>query len=450
MSTLALRLEDRLPRAGAIFALGLAVLLGVVTAFDVRAGAMVAAALVAPVLVWAPPRIGFALLALALGLNLTVLTSPVNVSLPQLAAVALIGAIVIRSRSLPGRAGTWGGIGMLFIIAGLPSLTHAVDMRAALTGFAQLAVIAAVLAAVTRLVVNDERRVDNGLKLLLVGGAISLLPALAQVLFGIGPVEYRIGGMMRAYSTYAQPNSYGLYLCGLLPVALAVAITTRKARWYALALAIGVALALTGSRGAWAGAIAGLGMYYVMTFRPRASTLLAAAGGIALIVIAFMLMPRSFIVGRFSMNDWSSQQRLLILLTAIDGIVRNPVFGYGPGSFEAMLPQIARTGLTDDVRMPHNILLHIWFELGLLALIVFVGALVAYYRAAFRVPRAERDPRLAGLVAGVTAMLAAAMFGTLFIRGIQEQFVVLVALTCATLRFHRGAVVRPARGEVSP
>jgi O-antigen ligase len=140
-------------------------------------------------------------------------------------------------------------------------------------------------------------------------------------------------------------------------------------------------------------------------------------------------------------TDWSSQQRLLVLLTAIDGIARNPLTGYGSGAFENMLPAIARTGLVDDVRMPHNLFLHVWFELGLAALIVLFGLIVGYYRAALRAYRQSRDLLLAGLIGGVSSMLCASMFGTLFIRGIQEAFLVLIAMTaCAVLATHRDPV----------
>jgi O-antigen ligase len=135
------------------------------------------------------------------------------------------------------------------------------------------------------------------------------------------------------------------------------------------------------------------------------------------------------IAGRLDLTDWSSRQRLLVLLTAIDGIIRNPLTGYGPGAFESMLPAIARTGLVDDVRMPHNLFLHVWFELGLAAPLVLLVLLAGYYRSALRAYRRSHDVVVAGLIGGVSSMLCASMFGTLFIRGIQEAFLFLVAMT---------------------
>jgi O-antigen ligase len=202
------------------------------------------------------------------------------------------------------------------------------------------------------------------------------------------------------------------------------------------AAGIGLGIILSGSRGAWAGALAGLLMFFLVTFRPRPGQIIAAACGALALLGAVLLIPDGFILGRFDMTDWSTQQRLLILFTAWDGITRSPLLGWGPGSFEHMLPAIARRGLYDDVAMPHNIVLDIWFELGLLALICFITLCTACIAKAARAYRRTHDVRIAGLLAGIVAMIAAAMFGSLFIRGVQEMFILLIALIAALIHGH--------------
>jgi O-antigen ligase len=83
--------------------------------------------------------------------------------------------------------------------------------------------------------------------------------------------------------------------------------------------------------------------------------------------------------------------------------------------------------------MPHNLFLHVWFELGLAALLVLVAVIGGYYRASIRALRRSRSVLLAGSIGAVSAMLGASMFGTLFIRGVQEEFVLLVAMTAAAV-----------------
>jgi O-antigen ligase len=419
--------------AGAALAGALAIALGLATAIEPRTGILLAMLLLMPVLVWAPTVVPLGLLALALGLNVDLVTAPVHVALPQFAGLALIGNVLLRVTPRNQRAGLWHEAGAVFAIATLPSLVSPLVPSAAVSGFAQLVLVALMLWAATRALLARTSNDDLLARLLVAGALISLVPAFTQVAFGIGPVEYTIGGVMRAYSTYRQPNSYGAYLAGALPIALALGLSGHRRHYLIAAAAIAAGLVLTGSRGAWIGALAGLLVFVVLAFRPRTSTVLALVGALLLMALAALIVPRSFIAGRLDLTDWSSQQRLLVLLTAIDGILRNPVLGYGPGSFENLLPAIARSGLVDDVRIPHNLFLHVWFELGLAALLVLVAVIGGYYRASIRALRRSRSVLLAGSIGAVSAMLGASMFGTLFIRGVQEEFVLLVAMTAAAV-----------------
>jgi O-antigen ligase len=353
------------------------------------------------------------------------------VSLPQLVALSLVASAAVRV--LPGaRAGAWAWCGVLFVAAALPAFITAAYARPAVTGLLEMVAAAVVLLAVVRLLVAHAGARDRVALLLAAGAALSVIPAIVQVVFGIGPAAFRAGGVMRAWSTFTEPNTYGLFLAGVLPVALTLKGSRSRTALFAGTIALG--LVLTGSRAAWAGALAGLCALWLAAFRPRASVLIASAAAIALLAGAVLLAPRELVLGRLNLDDWSTQQRLLILLTAWDGIVRSPLLGWGPGAFEHMLPAIARQGLIDDVTMPHNLLLHIWFELGLAALICFTILAGLAIWSLFRASRRTRDLRVAGLLGGIVAMLVAAQFGTLFVRGAQETFILLVALSAAHLR----------------
>jgi O-antigen ligase len=122
---------------------------------------------------------------------------------------------------------------------------------------------------------------------------------------------------------------------------------------------------------------------------------------------------------------------MLILLSAVDGIARSPFVGHGAGSFAVLLGALGRQGLVDDVTMAHNLFLDVWFQFGIVPVLLLVFMATAFAVAAVRAARLTRDLGIASLLASATAMFGSAMFGTLFIRGIQEMFVLIIAMTAA-------------------
>ncbi len=436
MGAVAIRLQRVLPPQWAGVAAGLSIAMGTAVAVDPGIALALAAAAIAPVLIWADPRWSVGLFAVGLACNIDVVRDPVHISLPQLLALAMVAALTVRSIPSEPAARRWARTGSLFALAASPSLVRAVSPVGALQGMIELTVLAMVLAACVRWLTSRPDVARSALELLVIGAALSVVPAVVQVVFDIGPATFRSNGVMRAYSTFRQPNSWGLYLAGVFPVALGIAAARRSARWACTVAIIALGLVLSGSRGAWVGAAFGCVALVAAVFRLRARTLAALGFGAMALLLLIWLMPRELIAARLDFTDWSTGQRLLVLLTTWDGILRNPVLGWGPGSFEHMLPAIARQGLVDDVAMPHNLVLEIWFQLGLLALISFLALVTACLVSAFRVARRVHDVQLAGLLAGVVGMLVAAQFGTLFIRGVQESFVLLIALIAAHVLAH--------------
>lgn len=411
---------------------------GGLVAADARIGAFVTLSLVAPVLIWARPGVSFSLLCVGLGLNIDVLTTPAHVSLPQFLAMAMVAAVLIRPSdpTQRRRSGSrrrwvvfWGGAGFWLLAASVPSLPGAVSTASAVSGIVQLAGFGAVLWAAHRWLTRRPRLVDHIIGLLVFGGVVSLAVAVVQVVFNVGEPSFRAGGVMRAYSTYGQPNSYGLYLVGLAPLAL---VLPRHASLRVPAfVALMSGIILTGSRGAWIAAFIGMLTLLALLARLKLSTVLKGVAVASLLPLLLLVVPQELILSRFQFNDWSSQQRLVLLLTAWQGILQHPIAGWGPGAFEHVLHLIALPALKDDVTTPHNMILHVWFELGLFATVVFCVLVGGYYVKSLGAYLKTRDPRIAALIAGVTGMLTASMFGSLIVRGVAELFLILVAATGA-------------------
>jgi O-antigen ligase len=247
---------------------------------------------------------------------------------------------------------------------------------------------------------------------------------------------------MRAYSTFGQPNSYGHYLAGIVPLSLGLLLHRRA---YGVFFAIAtVALLLTGSRGAIAATLlAVLVMVLLLQLRSRSRAIVGMSVSVAVAATAFALLPRAFFGNVLSLGDWSVQQRALALLTTWRGITSRPVLGFGAGSFKAVVSDIRVPGLVDDIEMPHNMLLDIWFEVGLLAILCFCALLFLYYRAVIRAYKRSGDGILLALLGAFTGLIAASMFGTLVVRGIGELLALIIGMTAGRIAWLKRAAPRP-------
>ncbi|MGI9628480.1 MAG: O-antigen ligase family protein, partial [Longimicrobiales bacterium] len=435
MTTLALQDRSaglRVGRPAAALGFAGALILGVAVGFSVDlAVALVCLALV-PLLIWTRPSAVLVVFAVACGFNLSVIRTPVFVSLPQVLALAMVAGVLLRPDTLSnaGRQGLWAWGGLLFALATLPSLPGARLPGSAVAGLIQLLVAGFILFAASDWLRTEEGLTGKLARALVLGACLSVIPAVFQVVFHIGPDEYSIDGVMRAIGTFGHPNNYGGYLIGVAPIAAALA---SKNRWFLVAfVVICIGIVLTGSRGALVALAGSMVALWLITSRVSASSIMLAVLGLALIATAPFWLPDQ-LMARFTMASWSSKQRLLLLLMALQGIRANPFFGYGSGSFESLVPDIALAGYADDVEHPHNFFLHVWLELGLTSLVVLLVLLALYFWVTFRGYRKNRDPLLAGVVGGVAGLLVGSMFGTLLVRGLMEVFVLLVALSGALI-----------------
>jgi O-antigen ligase len=168
-------------------------------------------------------------------------------------------------------------------------------------------------------------------------------------------------------------------------------------------VAVVVVLALLGARAPILFAIIVYGLYYlnsvhVITFTLKTRTVWWLGAGTVMAILAFILMLQfestatliSRSVGRFTSlfdgasaegsTDDSTGDRILFIQQSFEGIfhnLRSFLFGYGIGSFG-----IITQGL-DTRYYPHNMILEIWFELGLVGvslLVVWIAYLLLELR----------------------------------------------------------------------
>lgn len=176
------------------------------------------------------------------------------------------------------------------------------------------------------------------------------------------------------------------------------------------ALLVAYCLILTKSRTAWVGLIAGIAAWGAVTLRR------STGAQVRRVLIIGVLAAAALTVTAW----WSGALDRLVLLeapkslryrveywTAAWGVIRDhPVLGVGPGNFRQHSLRHRVPGSSEEVLDPHNFILDVWANGGLLALggLLLVGAIAAarWWRTAIHPQAAGRSDRDVPSPGGVT------------------------------------------------
>lgn len=247
-------------------------------------------------------------------------------------------------------------------------------------------------------------RTARGLRLLLVAlGSSVAVVALVSLLQSVDLLPslapWNAESPQRLTSVFAYPNAVGLFVAPLgaffIGLALRAGKRSRAASLFLWGTVVASCLAASFavSRGALVALVLAVFVGFLMT-RWRAVAL--AAG--ALFVLAVLLVPstRTMVTKVVTGADTSTDVRLALWQGTLNLIEARPLFGAGLGGFPLLYADYKLAKHTEFLQYPHNILLNIWVELGILG--VLVSAWLGF--AAFRSARALRTAS-SSLVRGV-------------------------------------------------
>ena len=203
----------------------------------------------------------------------------------------------------------------------------------------------------------------------------------------------------RPESTVGNAAFLGAYLAVALVLAAGAAVYDRHRWWWiGIALLDAVALALTGSRGAWVGAAVGLlciGVTSVQRLGRRATvamTVGATASVTALVVFLPGVADRASSVVR--VGEGTAGARLVLAKVGLRAVADRPLFGWGPDisrpALHQFIPRSFET-LYRDERIEdraHNALIDITVWTGIIGAALFIWFVVSVVRA---VRGSERD-----------------------------------------------------------
>lgn len=234
---------------------------------------------------------------------------------------------------------------------------------------------------------------------------------------------------MRLTSTSVDPNSFGGLLAVIFVIAVALLLGKDRivSRWLTVPVAgfTGLAMLLTQSRGAWVGAFAGLAVLTILRFR------WLIFPGAVMVVVVFAAGLGEHFIHRFylgiTLQDPATKLRLSEYRNALAIIRAHPFFGVGFGQAPSITEQ---TGVSD-------IYLTIAERAGLIALVVFLIAIITIGLTGFRHWRSHRDSAAGevqlGLVAALVTMLAVGVFDHYFFNPDFPHMAALFWLVCGLI-----------------
>lgn len=213
--------------------------------------------------------------------------------------------------------------------------------------------------------------------------------------------------------TVGTVNAVALYLELMAPVAIWLSWTTWRSRPFTIVLGVLslFALLVTGSRGAWLGAAAGVAIGLVLAWRASglpvrsiASTVARRVALISGVVVVIVLLP--LVVPRMLSGDAG---RIELWTAAWSMFAGSPVVGVGPGAW----PDIrASTPISDDnfavLATSHNSILQVLTDTGLIGALAAVWLVVAIARLCWRAlaPDRPKNARGVAIVAGGSLVAA--------------------------------------------
>ncbi|MCL4489673.1 MAG: O-antigen ligase family protein [Chloroflexi bacterium] len=267
--------------------------------------------------------------------------------------------------------------------------------------------------------VTNERRWRFVLAVGLIAACIVGLTAILSWVQRGSAVELSDGGYSyadRAGGSFGIINQFGFYLSSMALVALGL-LSGKPRGWNQIpglvAPILVFAMALSGSRGAWMGFLAGLAVFLVLR-RPSWPVWVGA-----LVVVGGLLYWQwPYLQSRLP-NANEDAARLDYLATGWEAFRRYPLFGAGWGA-SFYLDGLGRLQSADGVLQLHDDYVNLLVQVGLVGLVAFLWIWVRVIRFAVRQIRILSSHRLAGplagLIAGVVALLVEATTDHVFWR----------------------------------
>ena len=215
---------------------------------------------------------------------------------------------------------------------------------------------------------------------------------------------------------YPHPNAVATFIEGGLPLSAGLWLSARERQGRLLAglslALLGYGLLLTASRGAWVAVAACTGLSLIIWIARRFSRHRQGLGLVVLITLMLVTGAGLMFIGSDRVPGldsalWRGVSRVDLYKNSLHLIRDYPLLGIGLGDtfglvyskYILLIPHVF-------LDYPHNLLLAVWLNQGLLGLLSFGWILIAFYKpVVYQARRAQGTPLFWSAVLGVTAIL---------------------------------------------
>jgi len=199
--------------------------------------------------------------------------------------------------------------------------------------------------------------------------------AIFQFTTGLGiPVPWDIERRVTGFFNY--PNALGLFVAPVTSFAIVLA-TIKRGReqifWAITAILGFIAILLAQTEAALVAIPTGLLLAFLFSDAARSRKLALTGVATAILVFALVL---PITQSKLLLQDYSGEVRRAQWKESIQFVTDNPAFGAGLNGYATAISPYHDPTLYEIFQYPHNIILNIWTELGLLGIFVFFWLVV--------------------------------------------------------------------------
>ncbi len=270
------------------------------------------------------------------------------------------------------------------------------------------------------LLVNNlqrERAIDNLLKVLFLVTSLVSIYACWQHFFGWDFYRHHrleeIGGVFSSTGLFGNRLTYGGYVMVICIFAVVFFLWGEK-RWRPLygscALLTGLGVVFSDARSSWLGLIGGFLSMAIVKGKKVSLVMIAGLTILGTVVIFTQDSVKDRILAGFNPEVRGTGTRLRLWQTSLLMLKDHPFLGIGIGNFRKSFDKYKVPGYYTSTCHPHNDLLNVGVNAGLLGMLAFLWIWWAFWRASLQGYRNTSHPIFLGGFSSSVAFFLASFF----------------------------------------